>query len=166
LRSIDAHKKPVKLFDEEELKNFREGRRAAREGFIAPLDLAIQDPFFARGYNQERLLVQSEQGKIILVRGLATICARCNEMNLYERPGCPCWDSDEVNLLKDWMKTGLPPHHGIEKLLKQYHLTYGVFIHLPRIAKFGFVEMDTYLKGRKEIGLPAITFPHGEPFFL
>lgn len=67
---MEASKKRVRSFSQQELTFFREGRKAAREGFSLSSNRDSENPYFVRGFNQERLLIRSEAGEILLVRGM------------------------------------------------------------------------------------------------
>jgi hypothetical protein len=166
MSNMEASKKRVRSFSQQELTFFREGRKAAREGFSLSSNRDSENPYFVRGFNQERLLIRSEAGEILLVRGMAVVCSRCSELHLYNVPGCPCWNTEEVKALAAWMNSGLPREPWSDTLIKQYRLTYGVLLHRSTQGQFVFVEMNRYLDASRHLALPAFVFPTGEPFFL
>jgi len=166
MRETEKSPKPVRLFNDLEMTSFRAGRSAARNVAGPCLDVLAQDRFFERGFNQERLLVRSEAGEVFLVSGFAVVCPRCQIMRLYDAPGCRCWDTAEVAELAYWMRNRGIITERIADLLDQYRLEYGVLMHRPAMANFGFVTMERYRASIARVRLPVLQYPTGEPFFL
>lgn len=166
MKEPDALRKPVRDFSDQELTSFRTGRSAARTGERERFNGFAGDVFFERGFNQERLLVRSERGEVILVAGIAVVCQRCHALRLYDAPGCPCWDTAEVVELAHWMKSPQPITPRIAELLNQYRLEYGVLLHRPALANFGFLKMQEYWQSQAGTQLQVLQYPTGEPFIL
>lgn len=164
--------KRVVDFTSVELAMFRAGRRSARNLGISE-EAAQENPYFLRGYCQERLLVRAELGELLLVRGIATICKQCETLKLYMtndlfEPGCSCWELSEVKELAVLLRAESDGFLSVrlEYLRNKYKLRYGVLVHDRGADTARFYDVSAFHELRKETGLPVLSYPDGEPFFL